>query len=452
MRMRHPSSNRVRVGLTLVELMVALAVISVLAAIALPNVKSTLQSQRVSRAASLLKSSIEEGRARSIRAGGGGGIIIDRIGFETAFDRSQSLRVRLATTPAPYTGDVGNSTAKVGVNMNGTLTDFTDDTITLWFDPSAAQMYRSAVDLDNGNVPTLINLGDRVNLADARFPMTIIGMQYSTDAGVAATLRNSDGLLAADIPDPHLFWTRVVLARSEPNQNMTRFIGQDVSFSITRSPRAAISLPTEMPTGTVIDLSASGVGRYGNEFSPMAIDGNYLDAAQPPFTNVARSYSSIFILFGARGEVSRLFAAAHPNTTAAPFNRLVDTPPTTAPPVVEIPITGDIHFLVGHAGETKVDPGTQLEEATTDGARVNEALGDEAKDGTTPLLNPESMWVTIRARNGEVVVSSWIDPTDDTTSLIPDPQVGHAGMESRIRTVIGRTRREAVSSNDAGSI
>ena len=71
--------RRTRSGFTLVELMVALAVISLLSAIALPAVKNSLRGQKVSRSASLLKSAIEEGRARSIASGGGGGIIIDRL-------------------------------------------------------------------------------------------------------------------------------------------------------------------------------------------------------------------------------------------------------------------------------------------------------------------------------------------------------------------------------------
>lgn len=418
-------------GLTLIELMVVLAVISVLAAIALPAVKNTLREQRVSRGASLLQSAIEEGRARSVLAGGGGGIIIDRVGIETIAGRCESIRVRLASTPPSYGGDVGNAKVKMGVNMAGTApsVDITDDIITLWFDPSASQIKRSATDIGNGTVPTLINLGDKVQVGDVGLPMTIVGIDLGTIAK-----RTQAGLLPSDISDAIVTsWVRVTVDRPELNMDLTRFIGQDMEFSITRTPRPVIALPIELPQGTSIDLTASGIGRFGNQFSPMAVDGNYLDNTVAPFAAGTRDYQSIYILFGARGEVSRVLAS-----------QLV----SGIPQLAEIPITGDVHLLVGQGGEVKTDPTDLLEDNDPD------PLADEARDGKAPLLDPESAWVTIKARNGDIVATPWIDPTDNVTNLIP----GIAGVptnntrEGRIQTVIGRTRTAAVESRDMGSL
>lgn len=424
--------RKVRQALTLVELMVALAVISVLAGIALPTVKNSLRNQRVARGASLLQSAIEEGRARSIFAGGGGGIIIDRIGSETIEERSSSVRVRIATTPPAYSGDVGNTTVKLGVNQAGTATDVTDDTVSLWFDRSAVQVRRSATDIANGTVPTLINLGDLVSVGDAGLPMKIT----SLDFGTVAT-RASDGLLATDIPDVDLTispsnWVRAVVERPEINLDLTRFVGQDMPFLITRTPRPAIAMPIEMSKGTAIDLTASGIGRFGNQFSPMVIEGNHLTTTANPFISGPRNYQSIYVLFGSRGEVSRVLSA----TIVAGIPQLTD-----------LPLTGDIHFLVGQAGKTKTAPSDQLED------NDNDPLADEAKDGKTPLLDTESIWVTIRARNGEVMATPWLDPTPDSTPLIPvNASPTEAQQTARIQTVIGRTRSGAVESRDMGSL
>lgn len=415
------------IAFTLVELLVVLAVISVLAGIALPTVKNSLREQRVARAASLLQSAIEEGRARSILAGGGGGVIIDRKGVDNIADRCESIQIRMATTPRPYTGDIANSKAKIGVNL-GVVGDVTDDVVTLWFNPTSAQLTRSASDITNGIFPTLINIGDKVDIGDASLPLAITDIGFGTVAD-----RNGAGLLTTDIPDALVTsWIRVTVTRPEENLDLTRFIGQNTTFSITRSPRTAIALPVEIPRGASIDLTASGIGRFGNEFSPMAVEGNYLTTTGAPFLTGPRDYESIFIIFGARGEISRILSG-----------RIV----AGVLQLAEFPVTGDVHLLVGRAGLIKTDPTGQLEDSDPD------PLGDEARDGTTPLLDPESVWITIRSRSGDVVASSWVDPTDDATNLIPtEASPTNATRDLRIKAVIGRTRTSAVESDDLGSI
>lgn len=419
-----------RTGLTLVELMVALAVISILASIALPAVKNTLKEQKLPRAASVLQSAIEEGRARSIGSGGGGGIIIDRVGVDSLAQRSQSIRIRMASSPRPYTGDGGRSTCYVGIQPV-TPAGPVNDIVTLWFPPSAAQMVRSAQDILNATAPTetLINPGDLVQLGDAALPVSIEGMRFGTNVGD----RNLARLTNAEIPDADIAnWVRVQVLRPEENLDLTRFAGKAVSYSISRRPRPAISMPIQLPEGSAIDLTASGIGRVGNEFSPMAVNFNYTNPSIAPFGSTPLDYQSVWILFGSRGEISRIRAA-----------QIVSGIPT----LVDLPVTGDVHFLVGRAGDVKTQPEGQLEDSDPN------FEADEADDGTTPLLSNESIWVTIKARSGEVVTSPWTDPTDDTINLVPAVAVvNDANQQARIRTVIGRTRDAAVQSRDMGSL
>jgi type II secretory pathway pseudopilin PulG len=444
--------------LTLVELLVALAVISVLAGIALPAVKNTLKGQRINRAASLLQSAIQEGRARAI-ASGGGGVIIDRIGDETIQERSQSIRIRMADAPLPYTGDTAAATAKYQFIADGSSAGtgaaqiqnpagprgalpplpspaptqpFRDHHVLLFDGSLQPQILRSARDIANGALPTLINPQDVIRIGNAGLPMRIERLVELT-----ASTAPPWAFWTTSEPMPILYPTNYVMVEVVPqevNTDLRLYSGSDISFSISKSPRPAIAMPVEMPKGTAIDLTVSGIGRFGNEFSPMFVDGNYLTTTAAPFTSGTLDYHSIYILFGSRGEVSRVVSAA-----------LV----SGVPQLVEYPVTGDVHLLVGQAGETKTEPEEQLEDNDPN------PLGDEAKNGTTPLLHAESIWVTIRARNGEVLSSPWIDPTDPTdpaTQLIP-PVVGvptDASHQARIRTVIGRTRTAAVDSRDGG--
>ncbi len=419
-----------RAALTLVELMVALAVISILAGIALPTVKNTIQGQKLSRAASLLQSAIEEGRARAIAGGGGGGIIIDRSGGENIATRSDSTQVRFATVSPPYRGDTPGATVKIGVNAGALVRN---DIITVWFDPTSIQARRAADDrLAEKADPSLavrvkpINPGDFIQVDDGGLLMRVADtMGYGTPA-----LRNTAGMTNAQISDADVVnWIWFQVERLEPQTNLRRFVGQDVSFQVTRSPRPAIALPIELPRGTAIDLTSSGIGRYGNQFSPMFIDGNYIDPSLPPFVGTPRDYQSIYVLFGKRGEITRVLGGV-----------LVGS----AIQLTDIPVTGDVYFLVGEGGEIK--PADPLEDADSN------PLADAKKDGRTPMLDPSSIWVSIKSRSGEVIASPWIDPTDRSFNLIGGgpPTPTNASQQLRIQEVLGRTRSGAVEVREDG--
>ena len=407
-------------GLTLVELMVAILVLSILAGVSLPSVKNSLREQKVSRAASLLKSAIDEGRSRAI-ASGGGGIIIDRTGTDSIEERCQSTRVRFATVPPAYSGDFGIGRATIEVNNAGTPADPTDDTVFLRFaNADAPQMVRAQDDIANGIQPTLINIGDVIRMGDAGLPLTIEGIRTATA-----------------YPNEII----VDVVREFPNQDLNRFDGRAEQYSIMRSPKPSIAMPIDLPKGSVIDLTASGIGRFGNEFSPFQIAGNYLDESAYPFVApTGADMSSVWVLFGERGSISRI------------------TLTTTDGSSVEVPVTGDVHLLVGRGGQIKTLPSEQLEDDD------EEPLLDSAKDGKTPLLDVDSVWVTIKARTGEVLTSPWTDPTDGLggwiqanrrpapTYTTPPTLAEQNAQASDVQAVIGRVRSAAVSTRDSGSI
>lgn len=428
-------------GLTLIELMVALAIISVLAGISLPTVKTMIEGQRDSRAASVVQAAIEAGRARSIARGGGGGILIERLGNRNIFERSQAIQIRFVDAPPVYTGDTNHATVRYRnlVDPANPLNPGIDRHVVL-FDNRQAQIIRSAMDISNEVEPTLINIGNTMRLGNEGFPMTIVGfLRLPAGAPWVDWARPGE---AAPAGFPNNYVT-AVLAPQEAGTNLRRHNKRDMPFEIIRSPRPAIAMPSELPTGTAIDLTASGIGRYGNEFSPMEIQRNYLDANARPFATNTPDYGSILILFGARGEVSRVLATrwvVDPDGNGDPSD--------SRPIYGDLPLTGDIHLLVGKLGQVKPLPPDQLEDNDPN------PLQDEADDGTTPLLDPDSIWVTIKARTGEVITSAWTDPTDENLPLVPAVAgtENDAQRQTRIRTVIGRVRSGAVRSQDLGSL
>jgi prepilin-type N-terminal cleavage/methylation domain-containing protein len=431
-------SKRHRLGFTLVELLVALAVITVLASIALPATKSMLKEQRLSRSASMLQSAIQEARARAV-ADGGGGLIIDRRGTGSITDRCEANQVRFASTPPAYKGEPGAEQPFFG-NFGGLVPPELPpgSLVTLWFPPEAATVERSSTDLSNGKPFSMVNVGDTVSIGDVKLPMQIYGINSLPNpptlpsANPTLAQRNSDGLTNVLIPDTDVTtWNRVILRIPEANQSFSRLLGKRVRFSIQRSPQPAIAQPITMPNGTSIDLTSSGVGSGEHQFSPFAIEENYRDTAMPPFGNADRSYGPIYILFNSRGELSRVIASK-----LSPSGLRPD----------DIPVTGDVFLLVGEAGQVKAAPDEQLEDQDPS------PLTDKAKDGTTPLLNPESVWVTLRSRSGDVISSPWTNPTtrNDTfvmprTTTSSDPMVDQNTEQARrIRAALTLTRSAAV--------
>lgn len=423
------SSNQ-KAGFTLVELLVAIAVISLLAGISLPAVRMTIREQKVKRGASLVQSIIEEARSRAI-VSGGAGVIIDRLGSKNLVERSQSIHIRIADVPPPYTGDAGGTLAVFG--YNSTVSPVPPTRYALWFHPNATQVQRSRDDIlaSPSRQPTLINPGDIVMLGSAGLRLRILDFYVGTVA-----LRSTYGIDASVIPDAGIGdWTMVRVVNLEVNNDLSRLQQQPFSFTINRQPRPAIAAPVALPEGISIDLTASGLGRRGNQFSPMEITGNYIVETAAPFINEPDTpplpnpsdYQSVWIMFNRRGEVSTIYNAS-----------LIAGIPT----LTEVAVTGDIHLLVGRAGELKVTPSGQLEDDDPN------PLADEAKDGTTPLVSADSVWVSIKARTGEVLASPLSSPTIDSYT----PPLTSAIQQTRIQNVIGRARNDAIRSRDGGSL
>ena len=118
-------------------------------------------------------------------------------------------------------------------------------------------------DIAAGIDPTLINIGDMVFIGDAGLPARITELHRASNADITRfDASGPPGVFPRTIPAALIGdWTVVVVRRIEQNTNFRRFHRQRTSFVITRRPRPAIAMPADMPAGTAIDLTVSGIGR-----------------------------------------------------------------------------------------------------------------------------------------------------------------------------------------------
>ncbi|MDA8745997.1 hypothetical protein N9N28_15335, partial [Rubripirellula amarantea] len=347
------------------------------------------------------------------------------------------IQIRFSVTPGNYTGEPGGEECFLVYTLDGRGNPVFD----LYFSEYCTELDRSADDIASasGRVETLINPGAYVTLPGLTQPLPIIGITAVARASVPTVvdtwLPAGTDAIQVQIDSSNL--------HSLSARKLDRFANSASRFSITRTPRAAIAAPITLPRGTSIDLTSSGVGRAGLQFSPMVLAAltvpgtttpNYLDTTALPLAGGPLDFQSVYVMFGRRGEVNRVFAGG-----------------------IEIPVTGDIYFLVSEAAEVKTDPDEQLEDDEAD------PLNDSGRDGTTPLLNREAIWVAIQSTSGQVTSSAWTDPTpaDDPSSaatrrrtfLIPAKQspvpstLAERNLEQyqRIGAVAARTRSGVVN-------
>ncbi|AMV31146.1 hypothetical protein VN12_03445 [Pirellula sp. SH-Sr6A] len=99
-----------RRGFTLVELLVTLAVVSALAVIVLPSVKTMLSDRRGSQSAIIVKNYLEAARSRAIASGKPVAVVLERLSSRP-FDadengRIEGVEVGVSGTASPVTSDV----------------------------------------------------------------------------------------------------------------------------------------------------------------------------------------------------------------------------------------------------------------------------------------------------------------------------------------------------------
>lgn len=284
-----------RTGFTLIELLVVMFIVMLLAAVALPTVRQTLQDQKNSRAARSVVSFIDVARSRAIAEAREVGILVERLS-ENATDTlgtSASIRIRQLTGVPPYSGESGDSYAELG-RSTATRSGYNQSGVSVsinWanvpgvnqarFSRADNQLLAVSSDMYNSNDPTIRIKApirpyfDRIELPGGKL-VTILQISPDPNDNAFVEVR-FDLREPTDLPTTSMYpvGSRRVLPKHK------------VKYRIHRSPVRSNTAPLTMPRGVVIDFNYSGIGLTGSQFSN------------------AGGTTNIAVMFGPDGRVSR---------------------------------------------------------------------------------------------------------------------------------------------------
>ena len=243
-------------GMTMLELLIVVAVMVILMGIALPVMKTGIEGRKLREAARQVNVCVELAKGIAVETGLPSAILIEPE-FLPNLSEPFAVKMYLAETPLPYSGDMVN--AKAIVNSGQVM-----------------------FGIDSSSVGMLgIESGD------------FIRFDYK---GSYYTLGSAIGGVGVAIPFSG--------TPSVPNGAY--------SYQIFRQPQKTGAAPLELPSGVVIDLSASGLG-VDNEFS-------YAANSRP-----------ISLVFGDNGRLLRIRYAR-----------------SVAPLLADFTPTSTVHFLIGN--------------------------------------------------------------------------------------------------------
>jgi len=262
---------QVRLGFTLVELLVVLFIFLILAAIALPIVKGLLSDQKVSTTARAITSYFNAAKNRAIADGRFVGVRIERISGDNTdnFNNVASIRLRQLVGVPAYSGDAADSKVTFGTIASGV--------VTLTFAKTDNQLLSL-----NSALPALANPAFR----DGDIIEFLGGKQFHLNF---ATPTATNVLASIDLNAPVDGSVGGTGSVMYPTADVITAIPTS-SYRVHRRPVVSSSAPLSFARGVAIDLNYSGIGVAGSQFSPVELTS--------PATN-----QPIDILFGPDGRV-----------------------------------------------------------------------------------------------------------------------------------------------------
>ncbi len=364
-RLKQQSNSRN--GLTLVELMIVMAIIVLLASLTLPSVKNLLKDQRISQAARIVQGFAEAAKSKSIASGRRVALVLERarsdaaggLGSDALIANDTCIRLSLAEVFPPYEGDWSGSTARVFDTSGDGFVDSIEIPVS------------QAASLTGAN--PLVSAGDLVELADRNQGFIVTA---------APTVQMSSGGLGINVVQISLANPPMNNGRQshEPIWPLTPELaaGAEVTFRIYRKPSKMLAGSVVLPRGTCIDLSISGVGPSGRDFSTRAITPGAVT------TPTAGDFGPIYVVFSPRGSVE---IAYYQGRTMSGVNQISN--------IQRVFPRGIFHFLVGR--NDQVDPGYLTPNA------MNAVSGrDEFRPNA---LDPANVWVSINPYSGAIYSS-----------------------------------------------
>jgi prepilin-type N-terminal cleavage/methylation domain-containing protein len=226
MRRARPKNIALRRGMTLVELLAVITILVILIVVAVPAMKPALKDRKLREAARMINTQIAIAKSQAVEKNRPIGIWITT----NPNVPNTAYQIFIAETPIPFAGDSIGATAQL--------------TATSGFSAGYANQATFS------DIQNLVAVGDLIQF-DLKGPFYRITAAGNTPKTV--TFAPMPGQM---VPYPRLRGTDV----NYPTH---------VQFQVIRQPVRSSAPPLELPNGIVIDLSNSGIGYSGTEFSGM---------------------------------------------------------------------------------------------------------------------------------------------------------------------------------------
>jgi len=455
-----------RRGMSLVELLVVIVIISILSALVLPSFKNVLSERKTNVAALEVKSFLEAARARAIARGRNVSVIFERLssrgdGFginavipisSTNLARSISSENNVVNT-SPIDINYTQYNTSVRMTMAETLRPTEYEVV--------ATFFTEVQNVENGGTSTPPYYGDidgivennRILLIPAPYDQRLLRdctagnrIVLLTNSGhsrefviLGSFVESMTNRLVIQLDNEgnpqQNFGSIVDVQRSAVQQRALRPFVEMLSgitgLRIYTAPIVLAAVTNELPRGTCIDLSLSGLA------SDDAL-ANYLGTE---FTNCQRQFASDWILSPTVSprpprpqELRPVYITFSPSGNIDSVMTNIPAMPT----LQRIEPNQDIFLFVGRTDQVIMPYATDpLTSQLTLNAR---GIGDRRAEGAKPnLLDPTGYWIRISATNGSVAAAptqAWHVENDVNEAAAGNPAdaLGEMLTESRALT------------------
>ena len=291
--------QRGRSGMTLIELLVAISILVIIAAILVPQLRFASADRNIREASRMVASLFAEASQRASNEGVSG-VVIERnpnITDGTGAYAGTSLFILREVPPYIGTGTVGSGS----VTGSGAVQYVQASPVSFPMQPQNLNEF----DPDNPSAPFddiwipapfeegIVQAGDQVSFNGQSLRLTIVSLIEETHFDGSPVLR-----LELQPPEPDSF-----VAGNIPPLNITDNSGSSQltigsgGFTVHRQPRRLVSSRIDLPTGYLVDLRLSGEHNTSGT-SVFSLDPR---ATVTPDTVP----NSVGLLFNGRGEVDR---------------------------------------------------------------------------------------------------------------------------------------------------
>ena len=291
----HRAQQRGRSGMTLVELLVAISILVIIAAILVPQLRFASADRNLREASRTMASLFAQASQRAVNDGVSG-VVIERnpniIDEITGVAYAGTSMFILREIP-PYIGEEATDVAEYA---QFSTADFPGTPPHHLFDPSNP-FIPFDIWIPAPFEEDIVQAGDQIsfNGQPLRFNIdSVLAETHLADSTIdVLRLRLSSpfDFVAGNIPEPRI--TRV--NPSDQNSQSRAEIG---SFVVHRQPRKLVSSRVDMPTGYLVDLRLSGELSNGNTIFS-------LDARSTVDPLVNPTPNSVAYLFNGRGAIDR---------------------------------------------------------------------------------------------------------------------------------------------------